>query len=606
MPLKLFFCFIILLSSAVFPFENARAARNPGAVSADRAAKKNYTIRTDPVLKALSTELKRSLPVLKKAEKVPLYYLGYEITDVKSYSVSSEMGAVVSEYDSHSRLLDIDARFGSYEMDNTHQLKGGEIADSGTYSQPVPLEDDTDALRAAIWQHTDAAVKRAYKAYTKVQMNKALTAEEEDKTPDFSVSGKSHFYSTAELPVFDRTIIKQRINGISALMKNYSYIYGGSVYFNVSADNRYIVNSDGSEIKTGQVYLNLGFSIDSRTEDGMEVSRNRSYHGLKIEDLPQQEKMLEDFAVAAAELEALRKAPLVDPYSGPAIMNSRAAGVYFHEIIGHRLEGHRQKQEDSGQTFAKMLNEKITADFINVYDDPNVRFYNGEVLRGHYDYDDEGVKAEKAPLIENGVLKGFLMSRYPIRGFSRSNGHGRKSAGYSTSVSRMGNTIVHASKTIPYSELRAKLIEEVKKQNKPFGLVFDDISGGFTMIQRGSGQTFKVNPLMVYRVYPDGRPDELVRGVDLVGTPIANFSKIAAAADDYGVFNGSCGAESGWVPVSAVSPSILITEIEVEKTQKSQSRLPVLPPPFADNAEASEASAAQHGATADTDRGESK
>ena len=604
MPVKLLLCLALFMSSAAFPLENASAANPSRTVSAKTAAKK-YTLKNDPVLNALSAELKRSLPVLKKAEKVPLYYMGYEITDVKSYSVSSEMGAVTSEYDSHSRLLDIDARFGSYEMDNTHQLKGGETADSGTYSQPVPLDDDPDALRAAVWQHTDAAVKRAYKAYTKVQMNKALTAEEEDKTPDFSAYKGHSFYNTAELPAFDKKALKARMNGISALMKKYPYIYGGRVYFNVSADNRYIVNSDGARIKTGQVYLNLGFSVESRTEDGMEVSRSRSYHGLNAEDLPPQEKMLEDFAAAAAELDALRKAPLVDPYSGPAIMNARAAGVYFHEIIGHRLEGHRQKQEDSGQTFAKMLNEKITADFISLYDDPNVRSWNGEPLRGHYDYDDEGVKAEKASLIENGVLKGFLMSRYPIRGFARSNGHGRKSAGYAVSVSRMGNTIVHASKTVPYAELRARLIEEVKKQNKPFGLVFDDISGGFTMIQRGSGQTFKVNPLMVYRVYPDGRPDELVRGVDLVGTPIANFSKIAAAADDYGVFNGSCGAESGWVPVSAVSPSILITEIEVEKTQKSQSRLPVLPPPFADNAGTGNLAAADS-AAAQAGKGDNK
>jgi TldD protein len=223
----------------------------------------------------------------------------------------------------------------------------------------------------------------------------------------------------------------------------------------------------------------------------------------------------------------------------------------------------------------------VTSDIITLYDDPNIADYKGHSLRGYYKYDDEGVKAGRAPLIENGVLKGFLMNRSPIRGFPASNGHGRRSSGRPT-VSRMGNLMVEASKTVTYAQLRKQLIEECRKQNKPFGLVFDDISGGFTMTGRGGSQTFKVNPLLVYRVYADGRPDEVVRGVDIVGTPIASLSKVAAAADDTDIFNGTCGAESGWVPVSAVSPSLLITEMEVEKSQKDQEKPPVLQPPLHD------------------------
>jgi TldD protein len=255
--------------------------------------------------------------------------------------------------------------------------------------------------------------------------------------------------------------------------------------------------------------------------------------------------------------------------------------VYFHEIIGHRLEGHRQKLEDSGQTFAKKVGQKVTGDIISLYDDPSLKEFKGKPLRGYYRYDDEGVRGQRASLIENGVLKGFLMNRSPIRGFGASNGHGRRSPGNPT-VSRMGNLIVEASKTVPYPELRQMLIDECKRQNKPFGLVFDDISGGFTYTGRGSGQSFKVKPLLVYKVYTDGRPDEVVRGVDIVGTPIVSFSKVVAAADDSDIFNGTCGAESGWVPVSAVSPSLLITEMEVEKSQKSQQKPPVLEPPLHD------------------------
>lgn len=535
---------------------------------------------TDPVMTALTAELARSFSGLKNAEKTPLYFLGYEVLDTKNYSLSSFMGATDSESEAERRRLDIDARFNNYRLDNTHQMKGSNSDnDSANYTQVIPVDNDADAIRARIWEHTDAAFKRAYESYGKVRMNKAITASEDDPSPDFSPAPPEVFYETAAFPSFDKETWKARLNRLTEKFLPHSFIYQGQAWFRVAVDNRYIVNSGGTRIKTGNAYVSAGYSVTSRTSDGMELERGMQYHGASAQDLPGEEVMLKDIERSIAELKALREAPVVDPYSGPAIIRARPAAVYFHEIIGHRLEGHRQKLEDEGQTFAKKLNQKITADFISVYDDPSLKTFNGIALRGHYAYDDEGVKAGRVSLIQNGVLKGFLMSRSPIRDFSASNGHGRKSAGYQA-VSRMGNTIVEASKTVPYPRLRELLIEECKKQGKPFGLVFDDISGGFTYTGRGFGQSFKVLPLLVYRVYTDGRADEMVRGVDIVGTPIANFSKIIAASDDYGVFNGTCGAESGWVPVSSVAPSILMSEIEVEKSKKSQEKPPVLEPPL--------------------------
>jgi predicted Zn-dependent protease len=489
------------------------------------------------------------------------------------------MGATASEYQNRRRRLDIDARYNDFTLDNTHQLKGDNSYNyQSNYTQSVPVEDDENAIRARVWEHTDAAVKRAYEAYTKVKMNKAITATEEDPSPDFSPAKPETFYETAEFPKFDREAWKKRLNALTAKFAPYAYIYSGSAWLNVTADNRYMVNSEGTRVKTGNVYVTLGYQITSRTEDGMELQRGKQYANVTPDALPSDEVILADIDRSIKELKALKDAPIVDPYSGPVILNARPAGVYFHEIIGHRLEGHRQKLESSGQTFAKKVGQKITADFVSVYDDPNLKDFKGQPLRGHYTYDDEGVRAQRADLINGGVLKGFMMSRSPIRNFGASNGHGRKEAGFQA-VSRMGNTMVEVSSTVPYARLREMLIEECKKQGKPFGLVFDDISGGFTYTNRGNGQSFKVLPLLVYRVYTDGRPDEVVRGVDIVGTPISNFSKIMAASDDYAVFNGTCGAESGWVPVSSVAPSILMSEVEVEKSKKSQEKPPVLEPP---------------------------
>jgi TldD protein len=287
----------------------------------------------------------------------------------------------------------------------------------------------------------------------------------------------------------------------------------------------------------------------------------------------------------AADVAGLLRAPEAEPFAGPAIFSGRAAGVFFHEIFGHRIEGHRQKDEAEGQTFTKSVGTQVLPVFLSVVFDPTRRKAGGIDLNGWYDFDDEGVRARPVTSVDKGVLKTFLMSRSPIRGFDNSNGHGRRQPGLEV-VSRQSNLIVESAKAVPAAELRRMLLAEVKRQSKPYGLFFREVTGGFTTTQRAGLQAFKVVPVIVYRVYADGRPDELVRGADIVGTPLASFSRILATSDTVEVFNGYCGAESGSVPVSAVSPAILVSEIEIEKKAKSQDRPPLLPePPVAGGAQ---------------------
>ena len=294
--------------------------------------------------------------------------------------------------------------------------------------------------------------------------------------------------------------------------------------------------------------------------------------------LPSEADMKTAAEKLAKEVESLLNAPVAEPYVGPAIFSGRASGVFFHEIFGHRIEGHRQKNEAEGQTFTKSVGEQVLPKFISVSFDPTVKQIGGVDLNGWYSYDDEGVAAQTVTAVDKGVLKSFLMSRTPIDGFNASNGHGRKQPGLEV-VSRQSNLIVKSENSVPDAKLREMLIAEVKRQNKPYGLYFQDITSGYTTTQRAGMQAFKVIPVIVYRVYADGRPDELIRGADMVGTPLASFSKILATSDKTEVFNGYCGAESGYVPVSAVSPAVLVSEIEIEKMEKSQDRPPILPPP---------------------------
>jgi len=320
----------------------------------------------------------------------------------------------------------------------------------------------------------------------------------------------------------------------------------------------------------------------TRADDGMDLLRVETFQAPSAKGLPDEKELTAKAEKMAADLDDLRKAPVAEPYAGPALLSGRAAAVFFHEVLGHRLEGHRQRDEDEGQTFTKKVGQEVLPKFLSITDDPTKKEVNGIKLAGNYEYDDEGVPARRVEVITDGVLKNFLMSRMPIKNFDNSNGHGRNQPGLMP-TGRQGNLIVSSSQTVPEKDMRQKLIDEIKQQNKPYGLYFDDIQGGFTLTTRQLPQAFQVLPVVVYKVYADGRPDELVRGVDIVGTPLAALTRIIATSDEQHIFNGVCGAESGSVPVSAVAPAMLFSEMEVQKRGHEHDRPPILPPPGFEN-----------------------
>jgi predicted Zn-dependent protease len=340
-----------------------------------------------------------------------------------------------------------------------------------------------------------------------------------------------------------------------------------------------MVSTEGTRLLHGRDFVNLSIVARGKATDGMDLVALEDFQVADLAHLPQASEIEAAAKRVGHNIADLVQAPAVEPFVGPAILSGRAAAVFFHEIFGHRIEGHRQKDEAEGQTFTKAVGTAVLPGFLSVVFDPTRRTLDGLDLNGFYTYDDEGVKARPVTVVENGVLKTFLMSRSPIAGVDHSNGHGRREPGLEV-VSRQSNLIVESKKQVSEKALREMLIAEVKRQNKPYGLFFDEITGGYTTTQRRGLQAFTVMPLMVYRVFADGRPDELVRGVDIVGTPLASFAKILATSDKPQVFNGYCGAESGQVPVSASSPSILVSEIEVQKKQHSQDRPPFLGRPI--------------------------
>ncbi len=535
---------------------------------------------TDPdvIFSAMEAELHRTMEGLR-SEQYPPYFLSYAITDQTTYYVSGSFGVLAESSVRHERVLDIDIRVGDYHLDNTHPIRGqalGAAAIRRGYA--LPIEDDAKALRKALWLYTDRQYKEAVERYMKVLGNVAVKVAEEDTSGDFSREEPLEFAEPLKTLQFSQHAWEQKVRELSALFLEDSLLFRGEVSVSGIVRHRFFINSEGTRVQRSQAYIRLVVVAKAKAEDGMVLPLYQTYFAFREDELPPVDSIRKDIRRMIRLLRQLRTAPEMESYAGPAILAGKAAGVFFHEILGHRIEGHRLKDVRYTRTFKDLLGKKILPEFLSVVFEPNRRWIRGQALAGSYPVDDEGVRAQRVVAVDHGIFRNFLMSRIPIEGFPHSNGHGRAQPGLSP-VARQSNLIVEADKTVPRDSLRRLLIQMCKQEGLEYGLLFEEVQGGFTFTQRSIPNAFNVQPLVVYKVYVDGRPDELVRGVDIIGTPLTTFRFIVAAADDLGVFNGICGAESGNVPVSAVAPSLLISRIEVQQRQKSQAKLPLLPPP---------------------------
>ena len=561
-PLSRFTLLILFLSVGFISIEPAH--------SHARSANANPE---PPLLSIMQQELDRAMAALGKADPAA-YFVSYSVTEVVGSAIIANNGAIMTTPSRHERVANISVRVGSQAFDNTH---GGNRFGSLTTS--IPLEDEPDAIARELWLNTDRLYKRAAQIYQAARTNAKVQAAEEDSSPDFSTE-KPAVAIGERAPAFkyDQQEWENKLRRYSAIFNKYPEIETSTVILVADSPTEYFVSSEGARVVSSRPLIRILAIGNAHADDGMELARAETFEASTIDKLAPEAEIIAKIEKIAGDLKQLRIAPVIEPFSGPALLSGRAAAVFFHEVVGHRLEGQRQRGANEGQTFTKKVNQSVLPSFLSVEDDPTLRTLEGVELSGKYDYDEEGRQSERVELITNGILKQFLMSRLPVKGFMHSNGHGRAQVGLSP-AGRQGNLIVRSSNSVPDDELRARLIEEIKKQKKPYGLYFEDIAGGFTLTQRNLPQAFQIRPLMVWRVYPDGRPDELVRGVDIIGTPLTALGRIMVTGQKLQVFNGECGAESGFVPVSAAAPAMLFSEIEVQKTAQGHDRPPILPPP---------------------------
>jgi predicted Zn-dependent protease len=556
------------------------AAGKPAPGSPEPQAAAAAQAAPAPLMATLQQELEREMAVLGKADP-PAYFMGYTVTESSRAAVSGSNGALLSSSENRSRWLEAQVRVGSYELDNTRRVAGAGSF-RGSYGEPVSVEDDAGVLRRAMWRQTEDQYRAAAEALIKIETSRDVQVQTaEGSAPDFSREKPNVFYGRRATLAVDRRPWEEKTRAYTRFFRASPAILNSIVTFSAQATNQYQVNSEGTKLQFGQTRFRLELFIQGKAADGMDINRYYNFDWTDPAGAPDDRAVLAQAAILTKEMEGLVQAPLVEPFAGPAMLTGRAAAVFFHEVFGHRSEGFRQKDITEGQTFARKVGEQILPDFISIIDDPTQARLGSSVLLGNYPFDDEGVAAQRVTLVERGILRNFEMSRQPIEGFPQSNGHGRRQVGLAP-VSRQGNLLVESSRKVSNAELRRMLIAEARRQGKEFGLLIDDIAGGFTFTGRGAPQAFQVQPLVVYQVFADGRPDLLVRGVDIVGTPLVSLTKIVATGDTSEIFNGYCGAESGSVPVAAAAPALLISEMEVQKKQTSTDRPPILPHPAHD------------------------
>ncbi len=566
---RMYIIYTLLLVLALLPAPVMPAAEAPAKAGGPTG---------DVILDTMRQELDHSMKALTEKVTPPPYYISYRITENQHFTVAASFGALSGERDDRTRLLDIDMRVGDHRLDNTHRMRGRDLNFAPYRASAITIEDDAGALKDTLWLETDRKYKAAAEKLIQIKANLGVSVEEEDKSDDFSKEEPARYLEPPHKVSPVQGLWKRRVKEYSALFNGYPYIYQVNVRIQAESVNKYFADSEGTMLRHGRTQWQLWIYARTKADDGMNLYKLKTFTAPRPDRLPEDKVIRRTIQGMIDDLMKLRTAPVMEPYTGPAILSGEAGAVFFHEIFGHRIEGHRQKNEEFAQTFTKKVNQAILPDFISVVDDPTLKNFDGKDLNGFYLYDDEGVKSRRITVVDKGILKDFLMSRSPIKGFARSNGHGRAQAGL-LPVSRQGNLVISASNRVSEKKLRRMLIKRCKEAGKPYGLYFGEVTGGFTFTGRFTPQAFNVNPIMVYRVYTDGRPDELVRGVDLIGTPLTSFSKIFACGKNFGVFNGYCGAESGRVPVSAVCPTLLTEQIEVQKSSKASDKPPVLPPP---------------------------
>ncbi len=528
----------------------------------------------------LEQELKRSLEGPWTKAKPPLYYLSYLFRNHKIERLGGRLGALDTAKKRIYNSVYCDLRVGSYHYDNMRggALKSNKEQEEALAVAKMPLAIAADAFRFELWRLTDSAYREAIDHYYKQKSHELHYAPLYPRLASRSRQGPHKAFSYKNLPPIDRDYWSYLIAKAGKIIKKFHAIKNSYFAFDSCQKQELLSNSEGSHIlKQSQLY-ELHAQLWLLSSKGESFSQEINLLEGKAEDLPSEKDFLAMIKERIQLLFHIAKAPRLNSFSGPALLSPQASGIFFHEVLGHRLEGSRLLSQEEGVTFLDLKEKRIIPEYIDIVDDPRLKYYDKRSMVGHFQYDDEGSPAQRALLVEKGILKNFLSTTAPLPKQKHNNGHARNAYG-EKAMSRMGNVFILNHRPVPKKEMRALLLEEIQKQKKDYGIYIKELLGGETGTGAYDFQAFKGEILHVCKVLPNGK-EEIIQGVDFIGTPLSALDAIRCLGDQYEMYNSYCGAESGIIPVSTVAPAMLLRNLELQGRDRERFTQHVLDLPY--------------------------
>jgi hypothetical protein len=556
----------------------------------------------DPILKAMSAEMARS-NMLALVDRP--YYIQYQIEDVENFSAAATLGGLLTSSRVRFRVPLVDVRVGGYSFDNSNHVFSSYYA-GARYDPPQwPIDDRYGVLRRYLWLATDREYKTATEAFSRKRASMLNSAATGDPIADYSRSQPVRILQPILTLRLDNAAWTKRVVDLSAIFRSYPDIMDSSVEVVAGQGTSYYINSEGAIQRTPDQLSEVRVRAMTQTSDGMVLRNGMTFAADNVESLPSDEEMQKAVRQFAEDLRSLTGAPVGEDYSGPVLFEPAAAAQLFAQALGENVRATRRPVSDPGRPapyvpseFESKIGSRVLPEWIDVIDDATQADWHGHKLFGHYEADMEGVPPKPVSLVEKGILKSFLLTRQPVKGFAESNGHARLMGNFDVRSAAIGNLFVKASQTKPLPDLKKQLIDTCKERGKPYGLLirkldfpspmsvqeFQSVATG--SVQGGGGAHPISPPLLAYRVYPDGR-EQLIRGLRFRGFSSRMLRDISAASDEDYVLNfvnnglpfALIGAGGYVAPSTVIAPGVLFDELEFERPQEERSKPPLVPAP---------------------------
>jgi TldD protein len=575
----------------------------------------------DQTLRAMRDEMARAKSRLEinipgTDKPVQPYYLEYRLLDLDVREISGEFGALLATGHNRNRFMNVQARIGDYKRDSSNFISDdgfrGFIGPQGQ----VGIDRDYDSLRQDLWIATDQAFKEAVETYSRKEAYLGSLARQTD-IDDFSKAEPVKLIEPLVTPDWSSRNWENEAREASAALRAFPQIYESRVTYYLVFATEYLLTSEGTEIRTNRAFAAIEAGLDALADDGMPLNHFYATYAPRPADLPNPDAMRKNLNVAGSELMALRAAPPAQEYTGPVLFEARAAASVVAQVLGPAMDGARPpvsftpiveqlltglggKSDWVGKIGTRVLPATVT-----LVDDPNAKEFHGTPLIGGFSVDDEGVRAAKVTLVENGTLKDLLMSRRPGPDSDRSNGRGR-SAFLSDAKPTMSNLIFSSSDTLSAADLKKKFLDKCREEGLSYCLIVkqmdnpslsllhqEEFSELLASFGGGAGTGDRL-PLIVYRIDPKDGREEMIRGSRIIGLNTRALRNLGGIGNDSFVYNymqsqiagfagtalGAFGSAQNGLPASVVAPSLLFDELEVRGARGEPKRLPLLPAPL--------------------------